>query len=96
MLSRVAKASAEAGAESKACEIVGCADAIIALVKQDDLAREFGVNIDKDDKVAVATRKEQEGTKAALITALAAKAGALLTIVSATELEDEKVALRLR
>ena len=60
--------------------IIECAEAVVTLINQDDLAKEFGTNLDKDDKKAAAARKEAETTKSSLITALSAKAAAIISL----------------
>ena len=48
------------------------------LIDQDDVAKKLGVNVDKEDTVAVADRKDAETKKAALIEAYSASASAAL------------------
>ena len=62
-----------------AADLVGvAAAAVTALITQDAVARDLGVNVDKDDAAAVAGRKESDAKKAALVEAAAAVAQAAL------------------
>ena len=56
---------------------------------QDKVAKELGVNTDKDDVAAVASRKEADTMKAALIDAYSAASSAILDRVKLLSLEIE-------
>lgn len=62
---------------------------VTSLVDQDKVARELGVNTDKDDVAAVASRKEADTMKAALVDAYSAASGAILARVKLLSLEIE-------
>lgn len=62
---------------------------VTSLVDQDKVARELGVNTDKDDVAAVASRKEADTMKAALIDAYSAASSAILDRVKLLSLEIE-------
>ena len=54
--------------------VIEAGTAVISLVDQDSVARTMGVNVDKDDTVQAATRKEAEIRRAAILEAAAAMA----------------------
>lgn len=54
------------------------ADRVVSLIDQDAVARDLGVNIDRDDSAAVTNRKDAESKKAALSDAYSAAAMAKL------------------
>jgi len=55
------------------------------LIDQDKVAMELGVNLDQEDKEAVASRKEAETNKASLVQALASKLTVLLDLQHASQ-----------
>ena len=55
--------------------------AVLGQVNSDAIARSLGMNLDKDDSVAVAARKDIDMQKTSLITALVAQAKALLELL---------------
>ena len=62
---------------------------VTSLVDQDKVARELGVNTDKDDLTAVASRKEADTMKAALIDAYSAASSAILDRIKLLSSEIE-------
>ena len=64
---------------------------VTALVNQDEVAKELGVNTDKDDAAAVASRKEADTMKYALIDAYSAMSSAILVQVKLLSTEIDKV-----
>lgn len=69
--------------------MLSSAQNVTSLVDQDKVARELGVNTDKDDVAAVASRKEADTMKAALIDAYSAASSAILDRVKLLSLEIE-------
>ena len=65
--------------------VIERSDSVIELIDQNELAREFGVNVDKADTKQVTARKEADSRKASLITALSAMASAALALSATTE-----------
>ena len=61
-------------------KVVEVCDNLIELIDLADLAREFGVNLDKSDRAQVAARKEADAKKTALITALSSMASAAIAL----------------
>jgi hypothetical protein len=62
---------------------------VTSLVDQDKVARELGVNTDKDDVAALASRKEADTMKAALVDAYSAASSAILDRVKLLSMEIE-------
>ena len=61
-------------------KIITTADQIISMIDEKELALNFGVNLDKEDKKASAARKDFEVIKSTLVAALVSKANALIEI----------------
>eukprot|EP01041_Mallomonas_annulata_P006918 gene6918-14055_t len=64
-------------------------DKIIGLVDKVALAASYGMNVDKDDQLAVSTRKEMDVTKSILIETLTAKAMTLCDILTLREKQEK-------
>jgi hypothetical protein len=60
--------------------VLSAAKNVVALIDMSELAMEFGVNVDKEDKVAMKRRKDLDAKKASLIDALVSSASALLSL----------------
>ena len=80
-----------AAAYTSLASVLASAQGVTSLVDQDKVARELGVNTDKDDVLAVASRKDADTKKAALIDAYSAASSALLERVKllTTEIEGK-------
>jgi tripeptidyl-peptidase-2 len=61
--------------------VLRTADDVVASVDQSALAQALGVNVNKEDKAAVAERKKKDSDKSALAEAFAGKAMALLALL---------------
>lgn len=61
-------------------DVLSAAKNVVSLIDMSELAMEFGVNVDKEDKVAMKRRKDLDTKKASLIDALVSSASALLSL----------------
>ena len=69
-------------------DIIKSANGIVAIIDQKSVAMELGIKEDKEDKIAVASRKDADTKKAALIEALAAKALAQYDKIRIENIDD--------
>ena len=63
------------------------ADQIVSMIDEKELALNFGVNLDKEDKKASAARKDFEVSKSTLVAAFVSKANALVEISNHLDLQ---------